>query len=294
MADILRNERLDQYTLAVLSDMELPMFSKLLLELLSLPLDDPKSARKLFELVGEDYALTCKVLRTANSFHFNRSNRPIDNLSQAIFVLGVGTVRNLASTLASFQTTGQSETLQHLMTRSMVSAQVAAATAELDGLERESPYLAAMLQNLGEVLVAHHSPVHYATILKEVADGTARDFASVKEIGFTFNQLAGMVGHQWKLSPAICVIWDSQRSTSEVAVLARFANELTRVMCLEENRTDAVSLLVMRYGLSVHLKADEMVNVWERALAETKEVFAELGVSFESLSPEKEAHARMA
>jgi HD-like signal output (HDOD) protein len=292
--DLLRNERLEQYTLSVLADMELPMFSRLLIELLSLPLDDPKTARKLFELVGEDYALTCKVLRTANSFHFNRSNRPIENLSQAIFVLGVGHVRNLASTLVSFQTTGQSETLQPLMNRSMVSAQVAAVTAELDGLPREAPYLAAMLQNLGEVLVAHHSPMHYATILEQVAAGTAREFASVKEMGFTFNQLAGMVAHQWKLSPAICAIWDPRPSTSEVPVFARFANELTRVMCLEENRTGALALLAMRYGISVHLKADDMVDVWERALAETQEVFKELGVSFEFLSPEKEIAARTA
>ncbi len=268
------------------------MLSKLLVELLSLPIDDPKAARKLFELVGEDYALTCKVMRTANSFHFNRSSRPIENLSQAIFVLGVGTVRNLASSLVCFRSTGRSESLQHLMTRSMVSAQVAAVTAELDGLPREAPYLAAMLQNLGEVLVAHHSPAHYAAIQREIAAGTAREFACVKEMGFTFNHLAGVVGRHWKLSPAICAIWETKPSTtSEMPVLARFANELTRVMALEENRSGALSLLAMRYGISVHLSTDKMLDVWDRALAETQEMFAALGVSFESPTVEKDAAA---
>src|SRR4051812_16535582 len=102
---------------------ELPMFSGQLLELLSLSIDDPVEARKLVEIVGGDYALTCKVLQIANSFHYNRSNNPIDSLTHAIVVLGAGTVQNLASTLACFQSSEQRPVvLQHLMIRSMLSA----------------------------------------------------------------------------------------------------------------------------------------------------------------------------
>jgi HD-like signal output (HDOD) protein len=50
----------------------------------------------------EDYALTVNVLRMANSFAYNRSNHAIENVSHAIVVLGMDTVRKLASTLVYF------------------------------------------------------------------------------------------------------------------------------------------------------------------------------------------------
>ena len=79
--------RLGLYAERLLDGTELPMFSRQLLDLLTLPLETATAARTLFELVGEDYALTWKVLRLANSFHYNRSNRPIDNLTHAMVVL---------------------------------------------------------------------------------------------------------------------------------------------------------------------------------------------------------------
>lgn len=280
-----QNGRLAQYVESLLDRTELPMFSPRLLELLSLPTEDPKAARKLFELVSEDYALTCKVLSTANSFHYNRSSRPIESVSQAIFVLGVGTVRKLANTLVCFQPTQPRSTmLQQLMTKSMVSAQVASVVADETGFGQPEPgYLGAMLYNLGEVLVAHHSPNHHRVVQEQIAAGVERELAAIKELGFSYDHLASFIGHHWKLSPGLCAIWEQRASASEMPVLARFANKLTRAMCLEANQSGAVAVLVMRYGVTLRLKGDDMFDIWERSVLETQEMFASLGVPFESL-----------
>jgi HD-like signal output (HDOD) protein len=280
-----QNGRLAQYVEGLLDRTELPMFSPQLLELLSLPTEDPKAARKLFELVSEDYALTCKVLSTANSFHYNRSNRPIESVSQAIFVLGVGAVRKLANTLVCFQPSQPRSTmLQQLMTKSMVSAQVASVVADETGFgEPEPGYLGAMLYHLGDVLVAHHSPDHHQVVQEQIAAGVSRELAAIRELGFSFDHLAAFVGHHWKLSPTICALWEPRASKSEIAVLARFANELTRAMCLEANQSGAVALLAMRYGVTLRLKGDDMFDVWERCVLDTQQMFNSLGVPFESL-----------
>ena len=279
--------RLGLYVQGMDEGHELPMFSGQLLQLLSLSIEEPTAARTLFELVGEDYALTCKVLQVANSFHYNRSNRPIENLSHAIVVLGAGTVQNLAGTLMCFQASEQRPViLQHLMTRSMVSAQVASVTAEISAFaDREVTYLAGMLQNLGEILVAHHSPVQRAAIEGHVKAGYSRDDASLKEMGFTFDNLASAVGRRWKLSPRLCSLWDVGTASTDLTMLARFANELTRVMTLgaPSSRSAGVSLLLMRYGWSLRLTATEVAEVWDRALADTRETFVSLGVSAGSL-----------
>lgn len=280
--------RLGLYVQGLDEGNELPMFSGRLLELLSLSLDDPAAARKLVDIVGVDYALTCKVLQIANSFHYNRSNRPIESLSHAIVVLGAGTVQNLASTLACFQACEpRSLILQHLMIRSMVSAQVASVTAEVSGFaDREVTYLAGMLQNLGEILIAHHSPVEYVAIEGHVKAGYARDDASLKAMGFTCDDLARVVGRRWKLSPRVCSLWDPGSASTDLTMLARFANELTRVMILgaTASRKAGVSLLLMRYGWSLRLTAEEIAEVWDRALGDTRETFDSLGVSVGSLS----------
>ena len=69
-------------------------------------------------------------------------------------------------------------------------------------------------------------------------------------------------------------------------MLARFANELTRVMTLGATGSQkaGVSLLLMRYGWSLRLTAEEIAEVWERALADTRTTFDTLGVSVGSLS----------
>ncbi len=288
-SDALAPGRLGTYVQGLDEGNELPMFSGQLLGLLSLSIDDPVAARKLVEIVGGDYALTCKVLQISNSFHYNRSNHPIESLTHAIIVLGAGTVQNLASTLACFQSCEQrSVILQHLMIRSMVSAQVAAVTAEISGFtDREVTYLAGMLQNLGEILVAHHSPAHHAAIEGHVKAGHSRDDASLKEMGFTFDALATVVGRRWKLSPRVCSLWDLGSASTDLTMLARFANELTRVMTLgtKGSQKAGVSLLLMRYGWSLRLTTEEIAEVWDRALGETRETLDTLGVSVSSLSP---------
>ena len=179
------------------------MFSKRLIELLALPNSDHTSAQKLSALVLEDYALTFKLLRMANSFHYNRSNRPIESISHAIVVLGMRTVLKLASTLTYleyFERHGGD--LRQLMIRSMLSAHVAAVSADMRRFaQREEAYLAGMFQNLGEVLVAHHSPLTLAVVRARVDEGQAQDAVSIEEFGFTYDRLAAAVSGHWKLSP---------------------------------------------------------------------------------------------
>jgi HD-like signal output (HDOD) protein len=276
---------LESYVGRLLGGRELPMFSRRLLELLTLSNQEQTSAQQLAGLVLEDYSLTFKVLRIVNSVHYNRSNRPIDSLSHAIVVLGMHTVQSLASAMEYFQGFEQrSQGLQRLMIRSMLSAHVASATADLGkSPRREEVYLAGMFLNLGEVLVAHHSPVQHAAIRARIAGGLSAAEASVLEVGFTYDQLATAVSHHWNLSPDLASVWDSDAAPTDLAVLARFGNELTRLMCLGASETGGAGTrhLLLRYGRRLALTADGLVDIWERALEDAGATFASLGVGID-------------
>jgi hypothetical protein len=102
----------------------------------------------------------------------------------------------------------------------------------------------------------------------------------MKELGFTFDQLARSIGRHGKLSPTVCALWDPDLATTDLSQLARFANELTRVMCLgtAAHREAGIALLLMRYGSSVRLTEDSVPALWEQALNGIRAIFDGLGV----------------
>ena len=223
----------------------------------------------------------------ANSFHYNRSNRPIESISHAIVVLGMRTVLKLASTLTYleyFERHGGE--LRQLMIRSMLSAHVAAVTADLRRFaQREEAYLAGMFQNLGEVLVAHHSPLRMAAVRARIDEGRTHDDASIEELGFTYNRLAAAVGAAWKLSPYFTSLWNPDAIPTELDQLARFGHELTRLMCVRSaaHQEPGLKLLVMKYGVPLRVTVDSIADIWERAVEDTRATFANLGVATASL-----------
>jgi HD-like signal output (HDOD) protein len=280
-------DRLETYVRRVVEGTELPMFSKRLVELLALPNSDQTSAQKLAALVLEDYALTFKLLRMANSFHYNRSNRSIESISHGIVVLGMRTVLKLASTLTYleyFERHGGE--LRQLMIRSMLSAHVAGVTADMRRFaQREEAYLAGMFQNLGEVLMAHHSPLRLAAVRARIDEGRTLDDACVEEIGFTFDRLAASVGAAWKLSPYLTSLWAPDPVPDEIAQLARFGDDLTRLMCVRSpaHQEPGLKLLAMKYGVPLRVTVDSIADIWERAVDDTRATFANLGVATSSL-----------
>ena len=277
-----RRDRLAQYARTLIGDSELPLFSKRLIDVLALGTQDRTSAHKLADLVLEDYALTVNVLRMSNSFHYNRSNRAIENVSHAIVVLGMDTVRRLASTLVYFLAfEARSPSLRELMVQSMLAAHAAGVAAETGKYQRrEDAYLAAMLLNLGEVLVACHSPGEHAAIRADIRDGRPASEASLRKLGFSFDALARQVGRHWRLSPDLAAVWDEAGSPAPLVSYARFGNELARRMCRPSTKQDAeIKLLVLRYGYVLRAKEDDMGDIWERAVEETRQMFSTLGLA---------------
>jgi HD-like signal output (HDOD) protein len=283
-----KRDRLAQYVTHLVGDSHLPLFSKRLIDILALGTQDRTSAHKLADLVLEDYALTVNVLRMANSFHYNRSNRPIENVSHAIVVLGMDTVRKLASTLVYFLAfENRSTNLRELMIQSMLSAHVAGVAAEKIAYpRREDAYLAAMLLNLGEVLVACHSPEQYIAIRADIRDGRPASEACSRKLGFTYDAVARAVGRHWRLAPELASIWDESGAPPQLAALARLGNELARLMYRPSTKHEAhMQLLVFRHGYTLRLKEDDLPGIWERAVEETRAMFGTLGVMVGSSRP---------
>src|SRR5690606_41286827 len=85
----------------LLSDKELPTLNAVVRAICELSEDDESCADDRTKIILRDADLTSRVLRIANSVHYNRSLNPIKTVSRAVILLRFVHLRNitLASTL---------------------------------------------------------------------------------------------------------------------------------------------------------------------------------------------------
>jgi HD-like signal output (HDOD) protein len=274
---------------AVLADPEFPALSQQIHDILDVLREDDAPARKLAAVVLQDYGLTLKVLRMANSFQYNRSNTPIESVSHAIVVLGVHTVRALAGTLLLFDHyQKRSEEMRQLMLLSIMTAHHARATAEVIRFERvEEAYLCGMFRNLGEVLVASHFPADHRRILAEELDaGKPAVHACFRVMRFYYEDLAAGVAKLWQLPPLLFQgLSRNERPGNELQALIAFSHDLTSLL-YRRDADDAgtrLHLLLLRYSPWLTLSEEKLKEVLERAVQRTAAMFGSLNLSLDAL-----------
>ncbi|MSR62942.1 MAG: HDOD domain-containing protein [Planctomycetes bacterium] len=118
--------------------------------------DERAKIGELVDLVLQDPSLAAHLLRAANAAT-HAARVPILSLQQAMSRLGLGTVRNIAITVALkeqlFALPGQEERLRALWVHALVTAYYAKEIAELQRLDQESAFLCGLLHDVGMPLV---------------------------------------------------------------------------------------------------------------------------------------------
>src|SRR5215218_8794673 len=204
--------RRDDVVRRILQADDFPAFSEVMSSLMSSLGDEEASVQRLANLVLRDYALTVKVIRTANTAHYNRSGKPVQSATHAMMLLGSRTLRELASGLLLFEHyRKKSPGLKELMLLSLLSASHARdVAARRGGADPETAQLCALFRNLGEVLVAGHLPKDYAEVLRETErrkkageGAAARTHAARQVLGCSFEDVGAAIARQWGMPDAV-------------------------------------------------------------------------------------------
>jgi GAF domain-containing protein len=251
----------------------------------------------LANIVLRDYSLTLKVLRTANSFRYNRSGRRVLSVTQAMVLLGVENVRDLAGSLVLLEHYARmAPALKQLMALSMLTASHARLAAEHVGYARpEEVHLAAMFRNVGEVLVAWHAPDDYAAVMARVRDRRSTlGEAAVAVLQFGFEDLGAAACRHWGLDGFGCAPSVSSPGT-DLERLVAFGHDLTNAVYRQvpTESPQTLTLLLQRYGHRLSLTADTLQAILVAGCAETDEMFASLGLSLADLRLGRQVEAAM-
>lgn len=284
---------------------DFPAFSKVMAELMATLANDGVSAQRLANLVLRDYTLTLRVIRTANSVHYNRTGRPVQSASHALMLLGNRAVRDLACGTLLFEQYGKrSPGLKELLLHSLLTASHAREVAAHAGLrDLEAVQMCAMFRNLGEVLVAAHLPREYAEILevagtlaRSAATGArsavrgrlsaARAIATLRVLGCSFEDVGVAIARHWSMPDTVITGMRALGVDGEPVhdLIVAFAHDFASAVYREGQASrDAAERAMGTYSRRLRLTREGVLATAAAAVGETAAVFEGAGLKIDDL-----------
>lgn len=253
--------------------------------------EDPKTViTDLSNAISTDQALAAKVLRLANSAYYGYARR-IFSISDAVIILGYGTIRNLVMA-ASVHSVMDRELPGYVMARgelwkqSMVCALLARKLAARCGFDNhEKAFVAGLMHDIGKIILSTYMAEAFAGIIERVnAEKVPFMKAEEEVLGFNHAVVGGKVAEKWNLPEELVEAISCHHNPRE----AKISPALTSITHLTD-----VACMTMGIGLG----ADGLLYPYDGYALEVlhtthedlEEVIAEVGDSMfdlESLIPE--------
>lgn len=190
---------------------KLPRLSPLLIQFLGLLAQPGCDIAELVSVVEKDALLSAQILQKANSAAFARI-QPINSVHHAVAMLGVGTMRRFAlgssiSNLFARQQTAASFSMSRFNLHSVATGTLVELLAEELPMEsRNSAFIAGLLHDIGELLIAVHMPKAYEVVLAMTAVAGASQIECERELlGTDHAELSALAISRWELDAAINV-----------------------------------------------------------------------------------------
>lgn len=188
-----------------ITESEMPIFGRTVQEVVSVSEDDVSSALQLGQVVLKDAAMTARVLKLANSAHYNATGQKFSTISRAIMMLGFDTVRSMCLTVSLIDSLVHGihrEQLIKQMARSLHAAAQAQEIAKQQSEgKHEEVFIATLLLHIGDLAFWCFGDKK-GDELNEALKNTKISPAQAQKdvLGFTMNELSQGLAQTWGLS----------------------------------------------------------------------------------------------
>lgn len=216
-----------------LSDQELPTLNAVVRAICELSEDDESSADDLTKIILRDADLTSKVLKIANSVHYNRSLNPIKTVSRAIIQIGFINLKNItlaSSLIDSFLKGKPRELLIGRLAKSFHAAvQARAMVSHLDSDKKEQVFIAALLRHIGElaILSTGREAAEKFVSARDINPAAEKELA-MEYLGMDINQLNKALIKEWSLGDLVSEACERGSKPSALARAVNLGNELSQ------------------------------------------------------------------
>jgi diguanylate cyclase (GGDEF)-like protein len=249
----------------------LPSLPAVALRVLQMTQDEDVSVNQLADVVGQDPALTAKILKLVNSPLFGVARR-IVSLPQAMVVLGLRTVKVLTLSFSIVDSYGQRRVewfdYKTYWRRSLTQGVAARLIAEEIAPEmRDEAFVAGLLGNLGILAMAQVIPTQYEEPYRRVG-GKHTDLLQAEQaaFGFAHCDVARRLFEKWNLPKDICLsagLHHAGRQEGMDESIGRLVDVVYLGACIADLFCDGAS----QEGLDeLHRAAAERLNLDKRRL----------------------------
>lgn len=220
----------------------MPALEATVASIISAMLDRKKGSRDFAAHVIEDFALTQKVLKLANSAMYAPfANSASVTVTSAISILGADALLHIV--LSTAMATEDEIAADKTLSRTLLAAEFA---RNVSAGQVEEASISTLMFDLGRMSAAKFLPEEYALLERHMASGATEDVASAEILGMTLQQLGTEVAKRWKLPREIVSIIDGSGDPVLVGI-ARFATSAAALM--HEGKVDEVRELVSSFDL---------------------------------------------
>ncbi len=231
-----------QLNTIIMSTRDLPAMPQVAAKVLELSSDPNTSAAQLQQVIGDDQAMTARILKIANSAMYSCS-RKIKTLTEAIVMLGFNSIRSLVVTSAARNLYNTKTNRTGLKERLLWEHSIGAAFACRFLAEKHHPslteeaFLAGLMHDIGKLVLNLRMPEKFDEIVQVVYNENRPFVTTEHEVfGFDHTHVGAMLANKWKLSPMLEeVIRDHHTeekfsADNHLLLYLDLANKLTRKM----------------------------------------------------------------
>jgi HD-like signal output (HDOD) protein len=185
--------------------------------------DEKKGKCDLMAHIIEDFALTQKILKLANSAMYTPFSQGASNISSALDILGSNALMHIVLSTAMVSDAELDD--DAALSQTLLASELA---RSVGGDRTEDVSVAALLYNLGQMMLGKYLPEEAAAIERHMASGMGEDAAATRILGITLQQLGAEVAQQWKLPSSIIAIiaGTGDQSLVSIAKFSRSASSL--------------------------------------------------------------------
>jgi HD-like signal output (HDOD) protein len=182
----------------------LPTLPGVAVQIITAVNDEDADVESLVRILQCDPALTAKILRVANSPIFG-SRRGVESLQQAIVMLGMKAAHSLALSFSlisalKLQSTGALD-YELYWRRCLLTANAAKqVAARIMPIDKEAVFLAALMQNLGMMVLDRVMPELYKILPCPQADDQALEAYELETCGVSHAIIGEWMAKEWGFS----------------------------------------------------------------------------------------------
>ncbi|MDN3515556.1 MAG: GGDEF domain-containing protein [Candidatus Brocadia sp.] len=174
----------DEVLKIVLESPSLPTLPTVACKLIAISSSEETGMKDIANLISKDTSLSAKVLKIANSAFYNFPHK-VSTIHQAVSRIGINAIRSLVLSFSflSMKAKNKKDVFDYekFWEQSLSSAVATKLImTEIDKSNLEEVFIAGLLQNIGELLLAASFPQQYAQVLSE-ASNSEKDIIELEQ-----------------------------------------------------------------------------------------------------------------